>query len=443
MAILQFPDDFIWGTATAAYQIEGSPLADGAGPSIWHSFARTPGRIETGDTGDTACDHYHRWREDIALMKELGLKAYRFSVAWPRVFPTGSGKVNQAGLDFYSDLVDGLLESGIEPMLTLYHWDLPQELENAGGWPSEDTARRFADYAAKLFDTLADRVRLWITFNEPWVFTWLGYGVGYHAPGRCDQAAALAAARNVVLAHGLAAQAFKASAPSNADLGITLSVVSTQAATSDERDVDAARRYGEFSNHWFVEPLLSGQWPAALEQEFGEALPPLDDISGALEHKPDFLGLNYYTRNLVRWDDDAQFNARVEQPLGEYTGMGWEVYPAGLYRLLREFSDRYALPLYVTENGAGLEGEELNERGTVEDDQRLRYLQSHLEAMHRAISEGVDLRGYTAWSFIDNFEWTFGYAKRFGLVHCDHETQVRTPKKSAYWYRRVIEENGI
>ncbi len=443
MAVLRFPEGFLWGSATASYQIEGSPLADGAGASIWHTFSHTPGTIAGDDHGDVACDHYRRWREDVALMRELGLRAYRFSIAWPRVFPSGRGAVNPAGLAFYDRLVDGLLEAGIDPMVTLYHWDLPQALQDDGGWGSPDIAERFADYAATVFGKLGDRVQRWITFNEPWVFHWVGSVLGIHAPGNHDMAAALLGGHHTLRAHGLAVQRFRALVP-DGQIGITLSVQAHLPASDDALDIEAAARARAFHNEWFVDPIVFGDYPTALRQQFGELLPVIDEADRALFQQPiDFLGLNYYTRNVQRHDPLGFFGAATERPPGVYTAMDWEIYPAGLYHVLREFHARYRLPIFVTENGAGFEDEKPGADGRVDDAERLLYLQGHLEMCHRAISEGVDLRGYLVWSLMDNFEWGFGYAKRFGIVRCDFATQARTPKRSALWYRRVIEENGI
>ena len=450
MAVLKFPKEFLWGCATASYQIEGSPLADGAGPSIWHTFSHTPNMIQNGDTGDTACDHYERWRDDIALMKEVGLKAYRFSISWPRIVPKGKGKANQAGLDFYSRLVDGLLEAGITPMPTLYHWDLPQAMEDLGGWPNPATAGWYAAYAEHVFKALGDRVKMWLTFNEPWVFTYLGYGLGIHAPGRQDIGHALLAGHSVLRAHGMAVQRFREIVP-DGQIGITLSTSGVQPATDSPEDREAADRKWAFHNGWFIDPILGGAYPTAMYDQFGEAMPKMSmDDAATIKQPIDFIGLNYYTRQTIKYDEGGFFEAREVPPIGAHTAMGWEVYPAGLYHLLKQFHYRYGLPLYVTENGAGFDeadetahNEVPDAEGNVNDLDRLRYLQSHIEMAHRAISEGVDLRGYMAWSFLDNFEWGFGYSKRFGIVRCDFQTQERTLKRSGHWYKRVIEENGI
>jgi beta-glucosidase len=441
--VLRFPEGFTWGAATASYQIEGSPLADGAGPSIWHTFAHTPGVIAGGDDGDVACDHYRRWAEDVALMRELGLGAYRFSVAWPRIFPKGSGPVNAAGLAFYDRLVDALLEADIDPMVTLYHWDLPQALEDEGGWASPHIVDRYTEYADTMFGALGDRVKNWITFNEPWVFLWVGHVLGVHAPGRQDMAAALLGGHHVLRAHAAAVELFRRRVP-DGNIGITVSVQAHVPESDDPLDAAAAARARAFHNEWFVDPLVLGDYPAALREQFGAMLPEVSaDDRRLFANRGDFLGVNYYTRTIHRHDDSAFLRAATCRGLGHYTAMDWEIYPAGLYLVLREFHERYGLPLYVTENGAGFEEERVEADGIVHDVDRLRYIQSHLEMCQKAIADGVDLRGYLAWSLMDNFEWAFGNAKRFGIVRCDFETQRRTPKLSALWYRKVISDNGI
>ena len=441
--VLTFPEDFLWGTATASYQIEGWPLADGAGPSIWHTFSHTPNMILNGDTGDVACDHYHRYADDVVLMKELGLRACRFSIAWPRIYPEGHSQINPAGLDYYDKLVDALLEAGITPMPTLYHWDLPQAIEDAGGWPNPDTAQWYAQYAAKMFETLGDRVRLWITFNEPWVFTYLGYGLGIHAPGGTDIGAALQAGHTVLRGHGMAVERFRELVPTG-QIGMTLSVQAHLPESDSANDEEAVKRAAAFRNEWFIDPIVFGRYPQPMYDQFGDLMPKLSDEDRETIKRPiDFVGINYYTRDVVAYDKTGFFKGRPVPQVGEHSDMGWEVYPAGLYHVLKTFYRQYKLPLYVTENGMGLEDDAPDADGKVNDLRRVRYLQSHFEMAHRALTEGVDLRGYMVWSFLDNFEWGFGYSKRFGIVHCDFETQVRTPKQSARWYQQVIAQNGI
>lgn len=443
MPVFRFPDGFLWGAATAAYQIEGSPLADGAGASIWHTFAHTPNMIQNGDTGDVACDHYRRYPQDVALMREIGLKTYRFSTAWARVLPAGIGKVNSAGIGFYDRLVDTLLEAGIRPAVTLYHWDLPQALEDAGGWANPESPRWFAEYAEVMAARLADRVPVWITFNEPWVFVWLGYALGVHAPGRADTGHALAAARHVLLAHGEAVARLRAHTP-DAEVGITLSVQAYVAASDNAQDLEATARSRAFNNEWFMDPIAFGRWPDAVVREFGEYLPEITSADAGVIQRPlDFVGLNYYTRHVVTDDENGFFGSRPLRPPGRRTEMDWEVYPPGLYLVLREFHERYGLPLYVTENGAAFVDPPTDRDGTVADWERLGFLQGHFLAAHRAIADGVDLRGYFVWSLLDNFEWGFGYSKRFGIIGCDFATQARHWKQSARWYRQVIAQNGV
>ncbi len=443
MPVFAFPKDFLWGAATAAYQIEGFPLAGGGGPSIWHTFAHTPGRVERGETGDRACEHYVRWHEDIEWMQRIGLRAYRFSIPWARIFPSGRGPLNAPGMDFYDRLVDGLCAAGITPAVTLYHWDLPQALEDEGGWRNPDVAAWFADYAHAVSGRLGDRVRLWITLNEPWVFVWLGHALGIHAPGGNDRRHALAAAENVVRAHHSAyARVHDASA--RAEVGIALSMYACIPASQREADAAAVARARAFYNDWFLDALLRGVWPEAVAHEFAQELPALHDTGGSAR-KPDldFVGVNYYTRQLVADDPAAFFRFRPIRGLGERTEMDWEVYPPGLYHVLTEVYAKTALPLYVTENGAAFGDPLPDAEGVVSDDRRLRYLQSHIENVHRACAEGVDVRGYFVWSLLDNFEWTFGYEKRFGILRCDFETQQRSWKKSGLWYRDVIANGGI
>jgi beta-glucosidase len=417
---VRFPEGFVWGVATASYQIEGAVHEGGRGPSIWDTFSHTPGKVAGGDTGDVADDHYHRYREDVDLMAGLGVSHYRFSLAWPRLQPDGRGPLNAAGLDFYEGLLDALGEHGIEPWVTLYHWDLPQALQDAGGWPARDTAQRFAEYAAAVHERLHDRIAWWTTFNEPWVFTYVGHAEGRHAPGLRDPAAAVRAAEHVLLGHGLAIEAMRARDPAG-HFGITLNLSPVTPATEAPEDIDAADRIDALLNRQFLDPVLAGDGP-----------------------RLDFLGVNYYSRHVVRagqrsgkpspWvgAEDVEW---VSRGLPR-TDMGWEIDADGLYDVLaRMHRDYPPVPLYVTENGAAFEG--------VADPQRIAYLDGHLRAAHRAIAGGVDLRGYFVWSLLDNYEWAFGYAKRFGLVHVDYETLQRTPKDSARWYAQVTRRNGL
>lgn len=439
-----FPADFLWGAATSAYQIEGSPLADGAGPSIWQRFAHTPGRMHDGDTGDVACDHYRRFRDDVKLMGELGLKAYRFSTAWARVLPEGRGKLNAAGLDFYERLVDALLEHRIEPMVTLYHWDLPAALDDRGGWLNPDVAAWFAEYAQIMFRRLDGRVRRWVTLNEPWVVTDGGYLHGALAPGHRNRFEAPIASHQLLRAHGMAVGAYRA--VGKHQIGLVVNLEPKYPASQDPQDVAAAARADAYMNRQYLDPVFLGAYPAELKEIFGEAWPQWPDQDFALIRAPlDFLGVNYYTRNVTRHDPQAWplKASPVRQKQATYTETGWEVYPQGLTDVLRWVKDRYGNPpLYITENGAafydppGATGELLS------DPLRVDYLRAHLKAVADAIAAGSDVRGYFAWSLLDNLEWSLGFSKRFGIVHVDFATQRRTPKASARFYSRVIGSHG-
>ena len=434
-----FPPGFLWGAATSAYQIEGSPLADGAGPSIWHRFSHRPGAVANGDTGDHACDHYRRYTTDLDLMAELGLGAYRFSVAWGRVLPTGTGRINTKGLDFYQRLVDGLLERDIRPMLTLYHWDLPEALATRGGWLNPDSPKWFADYAAVLYEALDDRVDLWVTLNEPWVSTVCGHLDGTHAPGHRSLSEPPRVAHHQLCAHAEAVAAYQELG--RHQIGISLNLEPQFATSEAAPDRAAARRRHHFINRWFLDPLCLGQYPEEMESIFGADWPgfPAEDLQ-RIQVPLDFLGVNYYSRGLVCHDPtDVPLRARRITPVDRpRTTMEWEVYPDGLTETLVWIKQRYgALPLYVTENGAAFD-DPLPAAGKVQDPSRIDYLSSHLDALRSAIEQGVDLRGYFVWSLLDNFEWAEGYAKRFGLIHVDHTTQRRTLKDSARFYREFI-----
>lgn len=440
---LVFPDGFLWGAATAAHQIEGSPLADGAGPSIWTRFAHTPGMTLNGDTGDVACDHYRRWKDDVALMRELGLKAYRFSVSWSRIHPEGTGRVNQKGLDFYSRLVDELLDNGIEPLVTLFHWDLPAALDDRGGWLNRDSAQWFADYGTTLYRALDGRVKKWATLNEPWVVTDGGYLHGALAPGHRSRYEAPIAAHNLMRAHGAAVQAYRAEGAH--EMGLVVNIEPKYPASDSPEDAAAVRRAHAYMNEQFLHPALLGHYPPELAEIFGDAWPdwPAEDF--ALIRQPlDYVGINYYTRSVTAAGDSYPLRTRVvRQPSGTYTETGWEVFPQGLTDLLLWFKDTYgALPVYITENGAAFFDPPVAEGGRVRDPLRIDYLRKHLTAIRDAIDAGVDVRGYMAWSLLDNLEWSLGYSKRFGIVHVDYATQQRTPKDSARWYSDIIASNG-
>ncbi|WP_458042561.1 MULTISPECIES: GH1 family beta-glucosidase [Bacteria] len=460
---LVFPDGFTFGSATASYQVEGAFDEDGRGPSIWDTFSKTPGAVWNGDTGDVACDHYHRVESDLDLMQDLGLGAYRFSIAWPRIQPTGTGAPNQAGIDFYSRLVDGLLERGIRPVATLYHWDLPQPLEDAGGWPVRATADAFERYAEIMGAVLGDRVHTWTTLNEPWCSAYLGYGQGGHAPGRHEPAAALAAVHHLNLAHGRAVQALRATSTGDPEYSVTLNfhVLRGVENSRGEDAADAMRRIDALANRAFTGPMLRGEYPADLLEDTASVTDwaYVQDGDLAQIHQPiDVLGVNYYSTATVRlWDgespqqqNDGHKGAEggtawpgsngivefVEQP-GPYTAMGWNIAPEGLEELLlslrQQFPDQ---ALMVTENGAAFD-DVVAEDGSVPDPERLDYLRRHFTAAHRAMQAGVDLRGYFVWSLMDNFEWGYGYAKRFGIVRVDFDSLERTVKDSGLWYREL------
>ncbi|MEU7280944.1 GH1 family beta-glucosidase [Streptomyces sp. NPDC045431] len=464
-ATRQFPPGFLWGAATAAYQIEGAATEGGRTPSIWDTFSRTPGKVFQGHTGDVATDHYHRFRDDVRLMADLGLSAYRFSVSWSRVQPTGRGPAVQKGLDFYRELVDELLAHGISPTLTLYHWDLPQELEDAGGWPHRATAERFGEYAALVADALGDRVGRWITLNEPWCTAFLGYGSGVHAPGRTDPVAALRAAHHLNLGHGLAVQALRAALPADAEVSASLNLHEVRPLTPAAEDIDAVRRIDAVGNRVWLGPMLDGGYPEDLLADTAA----LTDWSfvrpgdlTAIHQRLDFLGVNYYTPAVVAKIRDGEAAPRNDghgasahspwpgaedvafhQPPGARTAMGWAVDPTGMYDLLMRLAGEHpGLPLLITENGAAYE-DEVAADGSVHDPDRIAYVHGHLEAVHRAIADGADVRGYFLWSLMDNFEWSYGYAKRFGAVHVDYETQARTPKSSAHWYAKVARSGEL
>ncbi|MFI7245988.1 GH1 family beta-glucosidase [Streptomyces qinglanensis] len=434
------PDDFLWGAATAAYQVEGAVDEDGRKPSIWDTFSHTPGRVDGGDTGDVACDHYHRWREDLGLLGELDLDAYRFSVAWPRVQPDGDGTVNEPGLAFYDRLTDALLEAGITPFPTLYHWDLPQALQDRGGWPVRETAERFAEYTAVVADRLGDRIQHWCTLNEPLCSAWIGHYEGRMAPGRTDIADAVRASFHLHLGHGLAVQALRAAVP-GARVGIVNNLTHCEPASGSAADTEAARRADGHVNRWWMDPLHGRGYPQDMVELYGTEPPQRPGDARTVAEPLDWLGLNYYFRNVVRDDPAGPFpRARTaEPPAGaRVTGMGWEVHAEGLTKTLRRMTDDYgARCLYVTENGAAYP-DAVGPDGQVHDPERTRYLEEHLAACVRAVRQGVPLRGYFAWSLLDNFEWAYGYAQRFGLVHVDYATQRRTVKTSGRRYADLV-----
>jgi beta-glucosidase len=447
------PADFVWGTATASYQIEGAATEDGRGPSIWDTFTRVPGAISDGTNGDVADDHYHRYAEDIALLAGLGFNAYRFSIAWPRIQPTGTGAANQAGLDFYRRIAETCHEHGITPWATLYHWDLPQPLEDEGGWLNLDTAAAFRDYAALVHDALGDVVQHWITLNEPWCSAFLGYGNGVHAPGKQVGADALKAAHHLLLGHGLAMNAMRESRHTDSVLGITLNLYSVRAASDSEIDREAARRTDGLGNRFFLDPVLLGRYPddvlldTQMTDWFAERETDLEVIATPV----DFMGINYYSRHTAAGPEDGVFSdpsvpsaspgsERVQQvdTGAAKTQMGWEIHPDGLVDVVQMVHDRAAeLPIYITENGAAYP-DEVGSDGQVDDEERRLYFEQHTAAAGDAVAQGLPLKGYFAWSLMDNFEWAFGFSRRFGIVHVDYDTQQRTVKKSGLWFRDFI-----
>ena len=441
----QFPSGFVWGAATASYQIEGAWNEDGKGENIWDCFSHTPGKIANGDTGDIACDHYHRWRDDISLMKEIGLHAYRFSISWSRLIPEGCGEVNQAGIDFYSQLVDKLLENEIEPYLTLYHWDLPQALQDPGGWPVRSTAEAFVEYTDLVSRKLGDRVKHWMTFNEPFVSAWVGHLDGHHAPGHKNVDEMLAAAHHLLLAHGWAVPVIRANVPGS-QVGIVVNLGGKVPASNSFADRAAAWREDGILNRWYLDPLAGRGYPLDIVQHYGR---PMDfiqaDDMGSIAVPIDFLGVNYYTRGVVRSESipEAENEARTVFLNPNPTEMGWEVYPEGLYEILGRVHFDYNFPkIYITENGAAYP-DVIDEMGKVEDPLRIAYIRDHLISVSKAIAAGVPVKGYFAWSLMDNFEWSYGYSKRFGLIYIDFETQDRILKSSAHWYRDVIQSNAV
>lgn len=434
-----FPPDFLWGTATAAYQIEGAVAEDGRTPSIWDTFSHTPGKTANGDTGDVACDHYHRWREDITLMRRLGVDAYRFSIAWPRVLPAGTGPVNPKGLAFYDALVDALLEAGITPSVTLYHWDLPQALQDRGGWPERDTAFALAEYASVVAARLGDRVKLWATLNEPSCSAWIGHLEGKMAPGRRDLTAAVRASCHLLLGHGLAAQAVRAATPA-ARIGIVNNLSTVHPATDRPEDIEAARRQDGHVNRWWLDPVHGRGFPADMVETYGVELPLREGDVATIATPLDWLGLNYYFPAYVADapGGPAPYVRAVRRGGVPRTGMGWEIDASGIETLLLRLTEEYgARKIYVTENGSAFE-DAVRPDGSVDDPERQAYLEQHLAACASAARKGAPLAGYFAWSLLDNFEWAYGYAKRFGLVHVDYRTQARTIKGSGHRYADIV-----
>src|SRR5258708_1299492 len=444
--MVQFPAQFRWGTATASYQIEGAAHEDGRGESIWDRFCATPGNVANNDNGDIACDHYHRYQEDVQIMRDLGINAYRFSIAWPRILPTGRGQVNAAGLDFYERLVDSLLAAGIEPFATLYHWDLPQALQDeVDGWAGRETAQAFADYADIVSRRLGDRVHHWITLNELWVSSFMGHETGEHAPGLRDPRIAWQTTHNLLLAHGMAVPALRANGDSQTRVGITLVITPVFSATIAEEDQRVAQFQDGKLNRWFLDPLFRGSYPADILTLLGEMTPKMEAGDPGIIARPlDFLGVNYYFRMIVRHlSGRGPLSFEQVQPEGaEYTAMGWEVYPPGLHAVLTRLHQEYQIPqFYITESGAAFD-DTVSADGHVHDPRRVEYLHDHFLQARSPILAAIPLAGYFIWSLMDNFEWAFGNARRFGIVYVDYPTQQRIIKDSGYWYRDLIATNG-
>lgn len=438
----RFPDGFVWGTATASFQIEGG--IEERGWCIWDDFCRWPGKVVDGDTGDIADDHYHRYRDDVALMKDLGVNAYRFSISWPRILPEGIGQVNAKGVDFYNRLVDALLQANIEPYATLYHWDLPSALQRRGGWTVRDSVNWFADYVEVIAKALGDRVHNWITHNEPWVVAFVGHFQGRHAPGWEDLMQALQVAHHTLVSHGLAVPILREAGDARTRVGITLNFSPAYPASDAPEDVAAAMRHDGYCNRWFMDPLYKGSYPADMWDLWGYRVPRVAPGDLDIIRRPiDFLGVNYYSRGVVRHAPGKFLDYETVHPEGEYTAMGWEVYPQGLTDLLVRLAEDYDVgAMYITENGCAYP-DVVTADGQVHDPKRIAYLQSHLAAASRAIEQGVPLKGYFLWSLMDNFEWALGYSRRFGIVYVDYETQKRILKDSAKYYASVISANAV
>ncbi len=446
MSVLEFPKDFLWGYATAAYQIEGAVAEDGKGESIWDRFTHTPDKILDGKNGDITCDHYHLYKEDVRIMKELGTKSYRFSLSWPRIIPGGKGQINQKGVDFYKRLLTSLHENGIVPAVTLYHWDLPQKLQDIGGWANRDTALYYEEYCAKMYQQLGDLIPIWITHNEPWCVSFLSNWLGIHAPGNKDFKTAAQVSYNILYSHGLGVRAFRDSGRKG-EIGITMNFTQIYPASEKEEDIKAAQRYDGYYNRWFLDPVLKGSFPADMSEHYQSRglLPEMSDQDLELMSQPlDFLGVNYYTSNLIKHDSSQQpLETSVVSRNLPVTSCGWEVHPEGMYDLLvrirRDYGD---IKILITENGAAYE-DTVSESGEVNDPARIDYLQKHYVQTHRAIQDGVNITGYYVWSYCDNFEWAEGFTKRFGLVYVDYPTRKRIVKSSGRWFRDVMIRNAV
>ncbi|MDZ7672651.1 MAG: GH1 family beta-glucosidase [Halanaerobiales bacterium] len=443
-----FPKDFIWGAAAASYQIEGAYDQDNKGESIWDRFTHQKGNILNNDTGDIACDHYNRYKQDVQLMKEIGLDSYRFSVSWPRIFPKGKGKINQKGIDFYKRLTDELLKNGIKPTATLYHWDLPQVLQENGGWANRDTVKYYHEYAMKFIEQFEGRIDTWITHNEPWVASFLGHAFGHHAPGIKDFNTALQVLHNILLSHGMVVRSFKEE-EIEGKIGITANLGEFQPVSDDKEDLAAAWRQDNFINKIVLDPLFKASYPKQLFEFLTKNVGDIkieDGDMSIISYPMDFLGINYYSRNIIGYAEEANIleTKEIKNEDGQYTEMGWEVYPEGLYNVLDRVNNEYTeLPLYITENGAAF-NDKLSENGKVNDRDRIDYLKGHIITAHKAIQDGIPLKRYYVWSIMDNFEWAYGYSKRFGMIYVDYkDDQKRYLKESAKWYSEVINQNGV
>jgi beta-glucosidase len=447
MGFVGFPENFLWGVATSSYQIEGAWQTDGKGESIWDRFSHTPGKVKHNHHGDVGCDHYHRWEEDVELLKDLGVNTYRFSISWPRILPDGTGRVNQKGLDFYAKLIDRLRKYNIQPNITLYHWDLPQALQARGGWAVRESVQWFTDYAEIVFKQLGDRVPLWATINEPWVAAVHGYGNGNMAPGYQDFKTSMQAAHHLLVAHANAVQVFRMLACPG-KIGIVLNVSHTLPASDSTEDAQANRRYWDYLNGLYLDPIIKGNYPSGLMAWLGESAPQIEasDLTIA-KGSADFIGLNYYATEQVAYCPTGGIlklmtNSYSSSPFHK-TAMGWGIHPDGLLALLKVMKEEYGNPLvYITENGTAMQDKVLHD-GQVIDRDRISYIREHLLMTAEAVRRGVNVHGYNYWSFLDNFEWAYGYEPRFGLVRIDYSSLQRFPRRSYYWYQDVIRANGV
>lgn len=443
MTIIQFPKDMKWGVATASYQIEGATSEGGRGPSIWDTFAKTPGKVVNGDNGDIACDSYHRYDEDVELMKELGVDTYRFSVAWPRIFPNGVGEVNQEGLDYYHRLIDKLLENGIEPMCTLYHWDLPQALQDKGGWANRETIDAFVQYSELMYKEFSGKIKKWITLNEPWCISFLSNFIGVHAPGNRDLQLATQISHHLLVAHGKSVIKFR-ELGIDGEIGFAPNTTWLEPYSTRQEDIDACNREIGWYIEWFMDPVFKGTYPDFMVEWFkkkGVELQIEEGDMDTIQQPIDFLGINYYTGHIARYkENEGLLDWELVEMNYNRTDIGWPIYPDGFYNVLTRIKDNYGdVPIYITENGSCYNDEPEND--VVQDDGRISYFEQHLTALHRAMESGVNIKGYIIWSLLDNFEWAEGYTMRFGIVHVNYRTLKRTPKESYYWLKQTITNN--